>query len=167
MAPAKTDDNKLDLKVPEGYTMDAAALDKFKSSMKELGLDSTAAQKILARDLKAQKESHEETISMLKRQDAEGVKALQSEWGTKFAEKAEKVKRVFDFADPDGSFRKDLEASYLANNPKLIRFVEKFSDLVGEGKIASGTTGVPGGKDNRPLHERSIDAFRQLNKKGS
>jgi len=165
-APDKKEPEKFDLKVPEGASMDAAALAKFESSMKELGFDAKQAQKILERDLAAQKASHEETLTLLKKQDADGVKALQTEWGTKFAEKSETVKRAFDYADPDGSFRKKLADSYLANNRDLIRFVEKFGDLMKEDSIAAGPNAAKVGKDNRPLPERSQEAFREWLKKG-
>jgi hypothetical protein len=162
----KPEPEKFDLKVPEGAAMDAAALAKFESSMKELGLDAKQAQKILERDLAAQKASHEETLTLLKKQDADGVKALQTAWGTKFAERSETVKRAFDYADPDGSFRKKLGDSYLANNPDLISFVEKFGQLMKEDSIAAGPNAARAGKDNRPLPERSKDAFTEWLKKG-
>lgn len=161
-----TEPEKFDLKVPEGFTMEAAAKAKFESSMKELGLDAKQAQKLLEKHLSDQKASHEETISYLKQRSQTDAKELESEWGTKYAEKSERVKRAFDYADPDRSFRKELEAAYLGNNKRLIKFVEKFADLLGEDSIATGPNAAKAGKDNRPLQERSRDAFSEFLKKG-
>jgi hypothetical protein len=165
-APEKKEPEKFDLKVPEGAAMDAASLAKFESSMKELGFDAKQAQKILERDLAAQKASHEETLSILKKQDADSAKELQTSWGTKFPERSESVKRAFDYADPTGAFRKKLADSYLANNKDLIEFVEKFGALMKEDTIAAGPNAARSGKDNRPLQERSVDAFKEFLKKG-
>lgn len=159
---------KFDLKVPDGFTMEAAAKAKFESSMQELGLDAKQAQKLLDKQLADQKASHEETITLLKKQDADGVKALQTAWGTKFAERSETVKRAFDYADPDGSFRKLLADSYLANNKPLIEFVEKFGALMKEDSISAGPSSAKPAKDNRPLQERTQAEFKKwLEKKGN
>ena len=163
-APVK-EPEKFDLKVPDGVKMEPAALEGYKNLSKELGLTSEQTQKLLDRDLQAQKTSRESLTQQIQKQDADWAGEIRTKQGEKYAEFEATVSRAFDYGDPDGSFRKALGEAGLLNNPRLIGFVERFGSLFKEDKIPSGATGAPkGGKDNRPLHERLIDEFKKLNK---
>ena len=133
-------------KLPEQTHMDQAAVDAFTALAKEKNWTPEQAQMILERD-------HSERASLMKSsQDA--MAAEDARWktelsgdkefgGEKFGENSELVKRAFDYADPDGSFRKALDAAKLSNNPQLVKFVWKFGKMMAEDKLSAKASGQP------------------------
>jgi len=156
--PAKAPE-KYDLKAPEGVTMEAAALEKFGAEMKALGLSQEQAQKLLVRDHEAQKASQASLMAQLDGFDKANLAKLQSRWGEKFPEMSEKVKRVFDYADPKGVFRKEVEAMKMAHAPELIEFVERFVPLFEEPSLKAPSAAGVTEKDTRPPFEQLKDKY--------
>jgi hypothetical protein len=158
-APAKQPD-KFDLKVPEGHAMEAAALEAFEARMKALGVSQEQAQKLLVEDLTAQKASHEALLSQLDKQDTDWLGELKTAWGDKFAENGEKLKRVYDYIDPQGELRKGLEAMKLAHNPVLNKALAKLIPLFEEPKLKPPSAAGVQERDNRTPQERLAASFR-------
>lgn len=151
---------KFDLKVPEGHTMEAAALEAFEARMKALGVSQEQAQKLLSEDLEAQKKTHADLVAQLDKQDADWLGELKSEWGAKFAENGEKLKRVYDYIDPQGDLRKGLEAMKLAHNPVLNKALAKLIPLFEEPKLKPPSAAGVVEKDTRTASEKLAAQFR-------
>jgi hypothetical protein len=149
-----------DLKLPEGVTMEPARLAEYASFAKESGYSQAQTEKLIARDLAQQKASHDATMNMLKAQDAKWLGDYKQTLGEKFAEHGEKLKRVFDYADADGSFRKGLEAMHMAHHPELLKFAEKFIPLFEEDRLKGPSGTIPAGEDKRTLDQKLDDEYR-------
>lgn len=145
-AKAKADAEKktYELKAPEGVKMEAAALTKFAGEMQALGVPAEQAQKLLERDLAAQKAQEKSIQGQLKANDQAFVKALQSEWGDKFAENSEHVKRGFEDFDPTGKIRAGLKAAGLINWPEAVRAMERHGRRIAEDKLFNPAVGKAG-----------------------
>lgn len=138
--PAPAAPDKFELKAPEGTNMEAAALEKFGTEMKSLGFTQEQAQKLLERDHGAQKARVQAEQTFMKAKDKEWLGEVKNTWGTaKFAENSEHAKRGFDFLDPDGAMRKDMEAAGLAHWPKMVYAAERLGRALGEDKIGVRT----------------------------
>src|SRR6185436_703624 len=70
-AAAAKPDEKFNLKVPDGFKLEAAGLDAFEAQMKALGVTADQAQKPLTRDLEAQKAADEAVLAQITKQDAD------------------------------------------------------------------------------------------------
>jgi len=160
-ADEKPAEVKYEFKVPEGTTVEPEDLGKFEAEMRALKVTPDLAQKLLERDLAAQKAQQERYAEELKSLDRQWLGELKASWGAKFEERSESVKRAFDFADPDHSFRDTLEKMGVANNRKLVEFVERFGDMMKESNLKAPSNVGPLAKDDRPLHERLADHYRQ------
>jgi hypothetical protein len=150
-----------DLKLPEGVQMEPARLAEYASFAKESGYSQAQTEKLIARDLAQQKASHDATMNMLKAQDAKWLGDYRQALGDKFAEHGEKLKRVFDYADADGSFRKGLEDMHLAHNPELLKFASKFIPLFEEDRLKGPSSTIPTAEDKRTLDEKLDDRYRE------
>lgn len=131
----------MDLKVPEGSKMEPAQLERYVSFANENGLSQAQAQKLLERDLAAEKAAGESTKAALKQQDQRWLTDLQTEWGPKYVENGEHSKRGFDLLDPDGSMRKDMESIGVANWPKLVKAAERLGRMMAEDKLHAPNAG--------------------------
>ncbi len=154
-------DEKFNLKVPEGHSMEAAALDAFEARMRALGVNQDQAQKLLDDNLKVQKESQDAMTRQLADYDRANLDKLKGRWGTKFGEMSEKLKRVFDFADPSGSFRKEVEAMKMAHAPELVEVFERFIPLFEDPKLRAPSSTGATEKDTRTPQEKLADRYRE------
>ncbi len=154
-------EDKYSLKVPEGASMEAAALEKYGAEMKALGLSQEHAQKLLDRDLSSQKAQHEAVVKQLTEQDAQWAKAYQAKCGEKYTEQGEMLKRVFDYGDPDGSFRKSLEDMKLAHSPQLLAFMERYIPLFREPSLKQPSRAATSEPDNRTPQERLVAKYEK------
>lgn len=159
-------DEKFTFKLPEGHSMEAAALDAFGADMKALGVNQDQAQKLLERKLSAEKESYDLTLAQINKQDIDWEKELRDTWGAKYAETGEKLKRVYDYIDPQGDLRKGLEAMRMAHNPVLNKALAKLIPLFEDPKLrAPSSTGVQE-KDTRTPQEKLAAQYREQLAKG-
>lgn len=163
--PAKADE-KYSLKVPEGMSMEAAALEKYGAEKKALGLSQEQTQKLLEHDLASQKAQHEGLVKQVHEQDAKWAEEYKAKCGEKYVENAEMIKRVFDYGDSDGSFRKSLGDMGLGNAPQLLAFVEKFIPLFREPSLKAPSRAVTSEPDNRTPQERLTAKYEARFAKG-
>lgn len=155
------EDVKYELKAPEGVSMDASALEGYVSFAKENGLTPAQAQKLLDRDVAAKKQADDAVWEQVRKTDAENLKAIQTAWGDKFGEKSERVKRAFDYVDPDGSLRKEMESIGVAHHRPLVEAFLKVGDLLANDSLRTPSIAGPAAKDNRTPHEKARDYYAQ------
>lgn len=166
-APEKKADEKFALKVPEGASIEAAALEKFGAEYQALGFTQDQTQKLLDKHLADQKAQHEAIMGQLKSQNAEWGKAYQAKHGQKYGEMGEMLKRVFDIGDPSGSFRKSVEAMEMSNHPELLAFVERFIPLIKEPSLKQPSRAATSPTDNRTPMERLTAKYEERFKAGA
>jgi hypothetical protein len=157
----KKEEIKYELKAPEGASLDAAALEGYVSFAKEHGLTPAQAQKILERDVASQKAANEALMTQVRDADQKSLKEIQTAWGEKFAEYSEDTKRAFDYGDPDGTLRKQLEQIGVAHHRPLVEAFRKFGGLLKSGSLASPSIAGPTQKDNRSPQEQRVDYYRE------
>lgn len=156
--PAKPE--KISIKAPEGVSIDAAVLEKFGADMSALGVTQDVAQKIFDRQMAAEKASREADVAAMKATNDKWGQQLKTEWGEKYVENAELTKRGFDFVDPDGSMRKELEGINAQNWPKLLNGIRKVGEMLREDKLHVTTTNaVPAPK--KSSEEKLADGYRE------
>lgn len=160
-ADEKKPDEKYSLKIPEGMSMEAVALEKYGADKKALGLSQEQTQKLLEHDLAGQQAQHDALVKQLTEQDAQWSKAYRDKCGEKYQEAGEMLKRVFDYGDPDGSFRKALEGMKLAHSPQLLTFMERFVPLFREPNLKQPSRAVTSEPDNRTPQERLVAKYEQ------
>jgi hypothetical protein len=153
------EDVKYELKAPEGASMDASALEGYVSFAKENGLTPAQAQKLLDRDVAAKKQADDAMWEQVRKTDADNLKGIQTAWGDKFGENAEKVKRAFDYVDPDGSLRKDMERVGVAHHRPLVEAFLKVGELLANDSLRTPSIAGPAAKDNRTAHEKARDYY--------
>jgi hypothetical protein len=137
---------KFVLKAPEGVKLEPAYLEKAGADYQALGVTQDAAQKLLERDLAAQKAAHESNVSAIKQTNDQWAKDLQADkdfGGTKFSENAEMAKRGLDYVDPDGSMRKAMETLGVNNWPPFVKSWAKVGRMLAEDKLHAPTNAIP------------------------
>lgn len=136
---------KYSLKAPDGFEVDAAALEKFASWSHERGLTESQAKDVLARNLEERKAEQESQRNMLKEQDVAWKEELIKKAGgqKQFEAMSEHAKRFFDWLDADGSLRKDLENAGLSNWPRIVELAAAKGKAMAEDKLPAGANGVP------------------------
>lgn len=165
--PAAPAPQKFELKAPEGTSVDSAALEKFGTEMKALGFSQEQAQKLLERDLTAQKTRTQAEGDFMKAKDQEWLGEVKGTWGTaKFAENSEHAKRGFDFLDPDGTMRKDMERAGLAHWPKMVYAAERLGRAIGEDKIGVRTETTRSIEGKKNPEQALKDQYRDAAQKG-
>jgi hypothetical protein len=158
---SKNEEIKYELKAPEGASLDAAALEGYVSFAKEHGLTPAQAQKILERDVASQKAANDALMAQVRDADQKSLKEIQTAWGDKFGEYSEDTKRAFDYVDPDGTMRKDIERAGVAHYRPLVEAFRKFGGLLKNGSLAAPSIAGPTAKDNRTPQEQRTDYYRQ------
>lgn len=142
--PAKPE--KITIKAPEGVSIEAARLEKFGADMSALGVTQDVAQKLFDRHLAEEKASREADMAAMKATNDAWGQQLKAEWGEKYGENAELTKRGFDYIDPDGSMRKELEGINAHNWPKLLNGIRKVGEMLREDKLHAPSNAVPAPK---------------------
>lgn len=156
---------KFELTVPEGFTMEPAKLTAFTEEAKSLGLNPEQAKKLLTRDLSAQKAQADHVASQMKTTDAGWLGQLQKEWGDKFVERAELVKRGFEDFDPDGSIRAGMKAAGLTNWPQVVKAMERHGQRIKEDKFINAQAGKTDPEQNMTPEEKLAAQYRRNAKK--
>lgn len=151
---------KTEFKLPEGVKMEPAALEAYERLMKESGMTQAQTEKLIERDLKQQKEQYDSTVSQMKGQNQKWFTELQAKHGAKWAEMDSDLKKVLDYGDPSGNFRKGLAAMEMQYNPELVGFLERFIPLFrGPSLAPPSSTGVTQ-QDNRSPQEKLAEHYR-------
>lgn len=119
---------------------DAATLEKFKATAKELGLPQDAAQKLVTLQAEAQLSQ----LQAVRSQWQEQAKADKEFGGDKFDENLAVAKRALEkFGTPE--FNAYLNATGLGNHPELIRAFYRAGKAISEDGFVPGRGGQQGG----------------------
>lgn len=133
---------------PVGSFVSAEEVEALTKKAKDAGLTKEEAESLL-------QERVEATQAFAKRQQAQLAEA-RKQWaeeakndpvygGEKFAESAEKARRVIDrFASPE--LKKMLDETGMGNNPYVFRFVASIANAFSEDQLVRGQTGASEGK---------------------
>jgi hypothetical protein len=129
---AKPAEKPLELKLPEGTTLEASHVDAVKAFAKEQGLSATQAQAILERDHQAVAASRQ-AIQEAHQKEAEGwVETLKKDkelGGKNFAATVDRANRFLnDFGDPE--FKKELSRTLLGSHPGLVRLANRVMKIL-------------------------------------
>lgn len=152
--PAKAPE-KFALKVPDGAEVNPASLEKLVSFAKENGLTEAQAQAILNRNVADAQAEQAALVNSIKAQNQAWLEEARK--APDFKDRAEAAKRALDFADPDGSFRKKLDAAGMSNNPDLVDIFAKFGKGMKEDSLHAPSGGVP--KTEKPVEERMKERY--------
>lgn len=138
-----------DFKFPEGVTVDAAAVENFKTLAKELGLPQAKAQKLVdfqaAAVAKANADATE-AFNKLNESYVAAAKADKEFGGTDF-EKNVGIANAALKQFGDAELTKTLDETGLGNHPAMIRLLWKMGKAIAEDKIATGGSGAAPPKD--------------------
>lgn len=131
-----------DFTVPEGVTLDAAAVDEFKALAKEHNLSQEAAQKFAELGIKATQNveaRYAEHVKQAKAQWAEDSRADKEFGGDKLEENLATAKKALDaFSSPE--FSKLLAESGFGNHPEVIRTFYRVGKAISEDRLVTGAT---------------------------
>lgn len=146
----------LELKLPEGFEVDAAALKGFEKTALELGLDSAKAQKVFDQFVGFQQATQKQAEAALAAQESKWLDALKADpelqlGGAKWPEAKKAIERAkAHFPDAKGAVEV-LNAAGLGNHPSVVRLFAAIGRSLKEDSIA-GTTAAP------PKGDRLSDA---------
>jgi hypothetical protein len=140
---------EIEIKLPEGVTLDPATLDKFKPLAKEFGLDSAKAQKLVdlqVEALNAQRQQADAAWGEQRTQWVETAKKDAEFGGAKFAENVKVAQAAIEkFGGP--ALKKALNDYGLGDHPELIRFAYRVGKAISEDSIRGATAAPAAGND--------------------
>ena len=156
LAPPETADG-YEFKKPEGFMASDEELARFKSKAFESGLNQKQFGELMEFNATSQKEAFAKLNQTIEAKRTEGETALKTEWGADYEKKLESAKSVLNHekvADPE--FKKFLEDTRLGDNPQVIKFFAKMSELISEDAFNKPGTGdeaptTPRTEDGRPM----------------
>ena len=156
LAPPETADG-YEFKKPEGFMASDEELTQLKSVAFENGINQKQFAKLMEFNVNSQKQAFEKLNQTVAAKQQEGEKALKTEWGAEYDKKLESAKSVLNHekvADPE--FKKFLEDTRLGDNPQVIKFFAKMSELISEDAFNKPGTGdeaptTPRTEDGRPM----------------
>lgn len=153
------------IKLPENSYMKPADVEKLTAFAKERKFTPEQAQAFVDWGHEQRAEFQSSAMSQLEEQGKSWlaeVKADPQIGGAKWGETEANVRRAFELGDPDGSFRKELEAAHLSYNPGFVRFLSALGAARKEDSLAAPWASAPPvAKDGRPTLERLADSFRK------
>lgn len=172
----KTVAAELELKLPEGFKADEAAVGEFKQIAKELGLDGPKAQKFFdlyakteAARAKAQVQQQEQALDQQEKRWEEQIQADKELGGANFPGVKTAIKKALVRFDPKGGFMKAITDAGLGSHPEVVRFINGAGSALAEDRV--GPTGN-GAEPTAPsqeqlLRERFPNSFDLMNGKRS
>ncbi len=131
-AKAKAD-QPIEVKIPEGVSVNAALVDEFKAIAKDVGLDSAKAQKVLDVGLKMQEALVADMDKSLQEFKTASVNTLKQEWGTDFDKNVSAAQQALNAF---GSSAVLEELNGLENSPALMRMLAKVGRAMGGDTIS-------------------------------
>lgn len=143
---AKVVPEKYEFKLPEGITLDEAAMKIVDPVFRELGLDTDKAQKLVDIQLALNKQNEEAHVKAFEEFVETEKQDAKKYFGTKLPEVMRNVARVRDQFVPE-DLTKLLNVTGLSNNKHLLEFMDKIGRVVGEGKFITGKQSAPGRGD--------------------
>lgn len=132
---------ELELKLPDGFKADDAALGAFKAHAKEFGLKSEQAQKLFDLYAGSQKAAEAARVAEQEQQQktwVEAIKADQDIGGARLDASVQSARKAMQrFGSPE--LKTFLEESGLGNHPELVRAFAKAGRLLAEDSVAGSS----------------------------
>ncbi len=133
---------KYEFKLPEGMTLDEAAMAIVSPVFKELGLDNAQAQKLVDLQNSLSKASEEAHVANFSKYVEDLKTESKTFFGTKLPEVMRNVARTRDTLFHKELIEK-LNISGLANDKDVLIMMDKAGRLFGEGKFVEGQRSAP------------------------
>lgn len=150
LAPPETADG-YEFEKPEDFKADDAEMAKFKSIAFENGINQKQFEKLMEFNVNSQKEAFETLNKTVEAKRQEGETALKTEWGADYEKNLEAAKSVLNHEKvADADFKQFLEDTRLGDNPQVIKFFAKMSNLISEDAFSKPGTGDGAESDSRP-----------------
>jgi hypothetical protein len=133
--------------MPDGFELDGETFGGFKKVAFEHGLN----QKQFAEIMNFEVNRHNSAMESIKRdieaRRTEAETALKTEWGESYEQKLDAAKRVLNHESlSDPGFKEFLEETRFGDNPQVVKFFARLSDLISEDAfIKTGTGDGEGG----------------------
>ena len=132
-----------DFSVPEGHTLDAAAVEAATPIFRELGLSQDQAQRLVnfySKQIGKINSENEGFMETMRTQWREELKA-DKEIGGKLDQVKVEIGRALDRLPPTvrDNFKAAMDMTGAGDHPALIKAVYEFSKLIGEGSHVSGS----------------------------
>jgi hypothetical protein len=146
-----------EFEMPEGFNVDEGAYSEFKNMALEEGINQKQFSALMGMEAKRDAAAREMITNNINKYNEESAAALKTEWGDNYQAKLDSANRVLrheSFAD--GEFKQFLKESRFGDNPKVIKFFSKLSDLISEDAFVkpgtgTGQDGPTKGEDGRPM----------------
>jgi hypothetical protein len=145
----------IELKLPEGFEADKAALEGFKATASELGLDTAKAQKLFDQYVAIEKARTEAAEKAFVAQDAKWKAELEADpdlGGEKLKATVTNVHSALKWLGP--GVGKLIAQSGLGNHPELVRAFVKLGRGVADDSIKG--TSAPGAGKSEPKSDAEI-----------
>lgn len=136
-----------DFKLPEGLSLDKAAMDEFAGVAKALNLSQENAQKLVDLQAKIAKSGADAALSEFEKVTDAWRKATTDLFGSKSDEKrGHAAKAIERFGTPE--LRKLLDDSKMGDHPEIAKFFVKVGELISEDNPPNGKPGADGKKSD-------------------
>ena len=151
------DANGYEYELPEGFNLEENAYNE----RKQLAFDNGLNQKQFSALMDAEAQRYQSSIEAFNKgiegRRVEAEQALKTEWGDKYEQKIEAANRILSHESfADGEFKKFLNDTKFGDNPQVVKFFAKLSDLISEDVFVKPGSGdkAPAkkvGEDGRPM----------------
>lgn len=141
--PAKTDEVKYDLKLPDGSKLPANHAEQIAAFAKEHKIAPELAQKLLERD-HAQLNAQIEQLNAKSKEWHDSVVADPELGGQNLNRTKEDARRVLTKFDPKGELAAELNATGYGNHPAFVRFVATIGRAMAEDTVRVGSEAPAG-----------------------
>jgi hypothetical protein len=135
-----TEPADFEITLPEGETLDEAAIAEIKAQAKELGLDKAKADKLAAAHVKQQKAFVEAQQAMFQKSVtkwAEDARADKEIGGDAFDANLATAKKALDTFATDG-LKEMLKSTGFGNHPEVIRLFNRIGAAISEDRLVTG-----------------------------
>lgn len=141
----------VDLKYPEGMTVDKAVSDSFRKFCVDKGITPAQAQALLDWQLAANKEMNDAAL-------ASGTTALRKLWGSRFEENSALALKAVTALDKrlGGRLSETLAFTGMNNNPALVEAFHAVGSLIAEDSLSGGAAAA----EDRP--ESAEDTYKGM-----
>jgi hypothetical protein len=144
---------------PEGFDLDEDTQGQFKQLAFDKGLSQDQYKDLMSFEIERYNAALEAVNKSIDDRAAESEKALKTEWGNDYEKNVEAAKSVINHqALADESFKSFLNETRFGDNPEVIKFFHRLSQLISEDSLKkpgvgqdSEPAGVKRGEDGRPM----------------
>jgi hypothetical protein len=156
LKPPDTAD-EYEFEMPEGFNVDDNAYSEFKKMAFDEGINQKQFSALMGMEATRHKSALESIRTNIDTARTESETALKTEWGDKYQEKLDGANRILKHESfADGAFKQFLNDTRFGDNPHVIKFFSKLSDLISEDAFTKPGTGdskpgIPVGEDGRPM----------------